>query len=767
MYVQGVDSVYDLNFNGRDGAEQDLLRRRVPAGRAGIFALQFRARRHRDAVPAFQGRREPNAARCCDKGEAGERHLMALPAYDQCIKASHAFNLLDARGVISVTERQSYILRVRELAKACGAAWLKTGGGGAENPSRRHSGTKVGAKRRMRARAAAAPLIRACASRRHPSPASGRRGARPVLVRCTHCREPRMPDLLLELFSEEIPARMQRQAAEDLKRLVTDALVEADVTYEGAQSFATPRRLALHIVGLPEAQPRRREERKGPRVGAPDGAIQGFLKSAGLARIEEAKIEKDAKKGEFYVAVIEQARPRRRANCSPRSCRRSSARFPGRSRCAGARPRREPDALRWVRPLHSILCTFGGPHEAPEIVPFAVDGIDCGRRRPTAIASWRRRRSRCAASTITPPRSPRPRSCSTPTGARRSSSPTPQTSPRPGLELVEDEGLLEEVAGLVEWPVVLMGEFEAAFLDIPPEVIRATIRANQKCFVLRDRQTGASSPTSSSWSRTSSPATAARRSRPATAASCARGSPTRATSGRPTSRRCPTTRTRRQAARPAAGEAARRSASSSTRSSARRASASSASRRWRASSRRRSAPIPISPARAARLAKADLVTEMVGEFPELQGLMGRYYAVAQGEDAERRRRDRGALQAAGAERPHPDRAGLDRRGARRQARHAGRLLGDRREADGQQGPLRAAPRGARRHPHRAGKRAAAAARSSSFERLSSSRRWFAPRRGAKCLHDRRPSRRSRWRLPRHGIATTARRRRSTQQTRID
>ena len=114
-----------------------------------------------------------------------------------------------------------------------------------------------------------------------------------------------MPDLLLELFSEEIPARMQRQAAEDLKRLVTNALVERNLLYEGAQSFVTPRRLTLHVVGLPAAQPDLREERKGPRVGAPEAAIQGFLKSAGLKRIEDARVETDPKKGQFYVALIE------------------------------------------------------------------------------------------------------------------------------------------------------------------------------------------------------------------------------------------------------------------------------------------------------------------------------------------------------------------------------------------------------------------------------------------------------------------------------
>ncbi|HEY8072170.1 MAG TPA: glycine--tRNA ligase subunit beta, partial [Methylocystis sp.] len=114
-----------------------------------------------------------------------------------------------------------------------------------------------------------------------------------------------MPDLLLELFSEEIPARMQTQAAADLRRLVTDALVTRGLVYEGAASFATPRRLALHIAGLPARQPDTREEKKGPRVGAPEAAIQGFLKSAGLASLDQATIQKDAKKGEFYVAVIE------------------------------------------------------------------------------------------------------------------------------------------------------------------------------------------------------------------------------------------------------------------------------------------------------------------------------------------------------------------------------------------------------------------------------------------------------------------------------
>src|ERR1700749_4122838 len=186
-----------------------------------------------------------------------------------------------------------------------------------------------------------------------------------------------MPDLLLELFSEEIPARMQRQAAEDLKRLVTNALVERNLVYEGAQSFVTPRRLTLHVVGLPAAQPNLREERKGPRVGAPDAAIQGFLKSAGLARIEDARIETDPKKGEFYVAVIEKPGRATRdvlAEILPAIIR--SFPWPKSMRWGAASA--QPEALRWVRPLHSVLCTFGDHTETPETVPFEIDGLKSG-----------------------------------------------------------------------------------------------------------------------------------------------------------------------------------------------------------------------------------------------------------------------------------------------------------------------------------------------------------------------------------------------------
>ncbi|MCZ8186677.1 MAG: glycine--tRNA ligase subunit beta [Beijerinckiaceae bacterium] len=293
-----------------------------------------------------------------------------------------------------------------------------------------------------------------------------------------------MPDLLFELFSEEIPARMQKQASEDLRRLVTDALVAAGVTYEGAKAFATPRRLALHVVGLPARQPDTREERKGPRVGSPEGAIQGFLKSAGLASLDQAKIESDPKKGEFYVAVIEKpGRPTLDllAEILPATIRA----FPWPKSMRWGAASTSSSSLRWVRPLRGIVATFGAETEEPEIVPFEVDGLKAGNitcgHRFMAPAEIRVKRfddyvaKLEAAKVVLDP-------------ARRKEmirQDARNLAFAQGLEVVEDEGLLEEVAGLVEWPVVLMGSFEDAFLDVPGEVIRATIRANQKCFVLR------------------------------------------------------------------------------------------------------------------------------------------------------------------------------------------------------------------------------------------------------------------------------------------
>jgi glycyl-tRNA synthetase beta chain len=293
-----------------------------------------------------------------------------------------------------------------------------------------------------------------------------------------------MPDLLLELLSEEIPARMQARAADDLRKLITDRLVEAGLTYDGAKAFVTPRRLALAVQGVPVRQPDRREEKKGPRVGAPEQAIAGFLKAAGLKSISEAKIQPD-KKGDFYVAVVE--RPGRPSlevisEILPEVIKT----FPWpKSMRWGARSK-NPGALNWVRPLHSILATFGPEIEEPDIVPFTVDGIAAGNvtrgHRFLAPETFTVRRLADYAAKLDKAKvvlDPERRREIILTEAK-------QLAFAQGLELVEDEGLLAETAGLVEWPVVLMGAFDEAFLQIPEEVIRATIRNNQKCFVLRD-----------------------------------------------------------------------------------------------------------------------------------------------------------------------------------------------------------------------------------------------------------------------------------------
>src|SRR3984957_12868170 len=183
-----------------------------------------------------------------------------------------------------------------------------------------------------------------------------------------------MPDLLLELFSEEIPARMQARATEDLKKLVTDRLVAAGLVYEGAKAFATPRRLALAVQGVPARQPDQKEEKKGPRVGSPEGAIKGFLKATGLSSIDQAKIEKDPKKGDFYLAVIEK-KGRPAIEVIGEIVPDVIKTFPWPKSMRWGAPSREPGALTWVRPLHSIVATFGPETEEPDIVHFSVDGI--------------------------------------------------------------------------------------------------------------------------------------------------------------------------------------------------------------------------------------------------------------------------------------------------------------------------------------------------------------------------------------------------------
>jgi glycyl-tRNA synthetase beta chain len=293
-----------------------------------------------------------------------------------------------------------------------------------------------------------------------------------------------MPDLLLELRSEEIPARMQRRAAGDLRKLVTDALVDAGLTYEGAQEYWTPRRLALDIRGLTARSRDVREEIKGPSTGAPDAAVQGFLRKAGLASIAEAHIHSDPRKGDFYVAHA--VRPGRTAEEIIAAAMPSIIRdfpWPKSMRWGAASAR--PGSLRWVRPLQSILCTFGPETEDPVVIPFTVDGVASGNttvgHRFHAPAEIAVRRFEDYAEKL--------HNAFVVLDAERRKAiirtDAANLAFAAGLDLIEDEALLEEVSGLVEWPVVLMGEFEATYLEIPPEVIRLTIRANQKCLVTR------------------------------------------------------------------------------------------------------------------------------------------------------------------------------------------------------------------------------------------------------------------------------------------
>jgi glycyl-tRNA synthetase beta chain len=293
-----------------------------------------------------------------------------------------------------------------------------------------------------------------------------------------------MPDLLLELFSEEIPARMQARAAEDLRKAVTDRLVDAGLLYEGAKAFVTPRRLALAVRGVPARQADVREEKKGPRVGAPENAIGGFLKGAGLKSIAEAKVQPD-KKGDFYVAVIE--KPGRAAIEVVGEILADVVKtFPWPKSMRWGVQSRRPGALTWVRPLHSIVATFGPETEEPDIVPFSVDGIAAGNEtrghrflapQPFTVRRLADYMHKLDKAKVVPDAERRRDIILTE---------AKQLAFAQGLELVEDDGLLAEVSGLVEWPVVLMGSFDQSFLRIPEEVIRATIRNNQKCFVLRD-----------------------------------------------------------------------------------------------------------------------------------------------------------------------------------------------------------------------------------------------------------------------------------------
>ena len=426
-----------------------------------------------------------------------------------------------------------------------------------------------------------------------------------------------MPDLLLELLSEEIPARMQARAAEDLRRLVTDRLVEAGLAYEGAKAFVTPQRLTLAVYGIPARQPDIKEEKKGPRVGAPENAVAGFLKSAGLKSISEAKVQPD-KKGDFYIAVID--RPGRNAiDVVEDVLQATIATFPWPKSMRWGAQSATPGSLSWVRPLHSIVATFGPETEEPAVVPLEFDGIKSGDEtrghRFMAPAPIKVRRFDDYVDKLEKAKvvlDPARRADTIRTDAKN-------LAFAQVFEVMEDEGLLAEVAGLVEWPVTLMGSFEQAFLSIPEEVIRATIRNNQKCFVLRDPQTAklvnkfilVANEEAIDGGK-------------AIVAGNERVIRARLSDAKFFYETDLKTRLEDRLPRfehivfhEKLGTQAERIARI-TRLAGQLAPLVGAD--------------VAKAARAAQLCKTDLLTEVVGEFPELQGLMGRYYAEAQNED---------------------------------------------------------------------------------------------------------------------------------------
>jgi glycyl-tRNA synthetase beta chain len=282
-----------------------------------------------------------------------------------------------------------------------------------------------------------------------------------------------MAELLLELFSEEIPSRMQTRAREDLARLLGQALAGAGLEYKDLKTFATPRRLVAVVTGLPARSPALREEKKGPRVDAPEAAINGFVKSAGLASIAEAERRED-KKGAFYVALIEK-RGRPAAEVVAEIVPEIVANFPWpKSMRWGS------GKLRWVRPLHSILCLLDG-----KVVPFEVDGIRSGKEtrghrfmapKRFAVKGFADYVKKLRAAKVILDSAERAKLILD--GART-------LAKKEKLALVEDEGLLQENVGLTEWPVPLIGAFDEEFLSVPPEVLATAMKAHQKCFSLR------------------------------------------------------------------------------------------------------------------------------------------------------------------------------------------------------------------------------------------------------------------------------------------
>ncbi len=423
-----------------------------------------------------------------------------------------------------------------------------------------------------------------------------------------------MPDLLIELFSEEIPARMQRRAGEDLKKRMTDGLVEAGLTYAGAHALSTPRRLTLAIDGLLAASPTVREERKGPKVGAPDKAIEGFLRGAGLSR--DQLEERDTPKGAIYFASIEKpGRPA--ADIIAEVLETTIRNFPWPKSM-----RWGTGSLKWVRPLHSILCLLSDEAGA-EVVPLDIDGITSGDTTEGhrfmgagrfAVSSFEDYEAKLKRNHVVLNAKDR---------AEHIWNDATNMAFAQGLEVVDDKGLLAEVAGLVEWPVVLMGDIAEDFLGLPPEVLQTSMKEHQKFFSVKNPKTG----------RIEKFITVANRETKDNGATILAGNQ-KVLFARLSDAKFFWENDIRVAKTGAAdwleslnNVTFHNKLGSQGERIARVADLAAAV----AAESGADAAVAT---QAARWAKADLSSEMVYEFPELQGLMGRYYAEAAGHSAE-------------------------------------------------------------------------------------------------------------------------------------
>ena len=418
-----------------------------------------------------------------------------------------------------------------------------------------------------------------------------------------------MSELLLELFSEEIPARLQAKAAADLQRMVCDGLTARGLQAGEARAFATPRRLALVVQDVPQGSPTLSEEKKGPRTNAPEAAIQGFLKSAGLHSIEGAIVVKDEKKGDFYLAKIEKpGRPA--AEIIAETVIETIQTFPWpKTQRWGA------GDVRWIRPLRSIVCLLGGA-----VVPVSIGGIQSGNttrghrfhgNEPFAVKSFADYRSKLEAHKVMLDQTAR-------IEAIREQAKAAAKAAK--LTLIEDEGLLIENAGLTEWPVVLMGSFDESFLSVPPECLITSMRQHQKCFSL----TGTKSHKLANKFLAVSNLTA-----PDEGASIIAGNE-RVIRARLSDAKFFYEQDLKRTLPAMAHELA------GITFHARLGTQADRVERVAELARRIAGSVDAEPelaGRAAQLAKADLVSGMVGEFPELQGLMGRYYAAAEHTDA--------------------------------------------------------------------------------------------------------------------------------------